>query len=718
MLEAQPPKSDLQAPAPWRISRWMGRAGERVGRAAGRVFGGSSSGRSFSAERSAGRERQEGHDHAAGANKHDVARLAIGGVALSAYTVRGVFFSALALPAALEFGLPLAATIATGYPYFRGGLRALSRSSPVNTDTLITTATVASFLLGERVTALTVLWLLNLGEYIESIVLRRTRRAINDLLSVGDREAWLVLNGSERRVPLELVKPGDLVAVYTGEKIPADGTVEYGRGTVNQAPITGESLPVVRSSGSSVYAGTVVEEGALRVRAARVGMDTAVGRLIQRVETARELKAPLETLGDRFSRRFVPVSFLAAGLVFLLTRDLRRAVSMLLVACPCAAGLATPTAVSAAIGNGARRGMLIKGGTSLEAAASVDCVVLDKTGTLTTGHPRVEHVLSFDPAIQPEEILAMAASGELHSLHPLARAIVRHSRNRDLEIPDHEDCEFLAGRGMRADINGDRVLIGNRRLMDDFAVDVPEWVVARAESLRRQGETVIYIAVNGKLLGLLGVIDQIRPEARRLVDSLRAAGIRPLILLSGDAAGPAGIVARELGLDQFQGGLLPEEKLRCVRELRQDGHSVAMVGDGINDGPSLAAADVGIAIGAHGSDVAIEAADVVLADGDVSGVPSVIDLSRRTLSVIKQNYAFALGLNGLGMALGALGVLNPFVAAALHNLSTVAVVLNSSRLIRYDPAESGTVPGITQHRAPRLAPLVVQCNGRLNSPHP
>ncbi len=707
MPEIQPAKLEGQAPESWRISRWMGRAGECVGRAGGRVLSRPNRDRSIPVERSAGLEHQEDQGHTAEQNSHDVARLVIGGVALCAYAVRGVFFSTVALPAALEFGLPLAVTIATGYPFFRGGLRALSRSSPANTDTLITTATVASFLLGERITALTVLWLLNLGEFIESIVLRRTRRAINDLLSVGDREAWLVVDGSEERVPLEQVQAGDLVAVYTGEKIPADGTVESGRGMVNQAPVTGESWPVVRSPGSSVYAGTVVEEGALRVRAARVGMDTAVGRLIQRVETARELKAPLETLGDRFSRRFVPVSFLAAGLVFLLTRDLRRAVSMLLVACPCAAGLATPTAVSAAIGNGARRGILIKGGTSLEAAASVDSVVLDKTGTLTTGHPRVEHVLSFDPAVQPEEILAMAASGELHSLHPLARAIVRHSRDRDLEIPEHEDCEFLAGRGMRADLDGDRVLIGNRRLMDDFEVGVPEWVVAKAESLRRQGETVLYIAVNGRLLGLLGVVDQIRPEAKRLVDSLRAAGIRPLVLLSGDAAGPAGIVARELGLDQFQAGLLPEEKLRCVRELRQDGHRVAMVGDGINDGPSLAAADLGIAIGEHGSDVAIEAADVVLADGDVSGVPSVIDLSRRTLSVIKQNYAFALGLNGFGMALGALGVLNPFVAAALHNVSTVAVVLNSSRLMRYDPVQSGTVPIIKQNRTPRLSPLPV-----------
>ncbi|HEU4793883.1 MAG TPA: HAD-IC family P-type ATPase, partial [Nitrolancea sp.] len=319
---------------------------------------------------------------------------------------------------------------------------------------------------------------------------------------------------------------------------------------------------------------------------------------------------------------------------------------------------------------------------------------------------RVEHVIPGDPAIRPEEILALAASGELHSLHPLARAIVRYSRDRDLKIPEHEDCEFLAGRGMRADLDGDRVLIGSRRLMDEFGIGVPVWVSTRAESLRNQGETVLYIGLNGRLLGLLGVVDSIRPDARMLTGSLRAAGIRRLVLLSGDATGPTEIVARELGVDQFHSGLLLEEKLRCVRELQEDGYTVAMVGDGINDRPALAAADLGIAVGAHGSDVAIEAADIVLAEGDLGCMTSVIDLSRRTLSVVKQNYAFALGLNSLGMVLGAFGVLNPFVAAVLHNLSMVAVVLNSSRLIRFDPMQSGALPVIEHNQSPRLSPLI------------
>jgi cation-transporting P-type ATPase C len=258
--------------------------------------------------------------------------------------------------------------------------------------------------------------------------------------------------GGELRVSIDQVRPGDLVAVYTGEKIPVDGVVEDGQSTVNEAPITGESMPVFRNPGERVYAGTLVEAGWARVRAEQVGDATAVGRLIQRVEAARELKAPIETIGDRFSRRFVPISFLLAGLVFLLTRDIRRSVTMLVVACPCAAGLATPTAVSASIGNAARRGVLIKGGVSLEGAAHIDAVVLDKTGTLTTGRPRVTRVIAVDPHTPPEELLGLAASGELHSPHPLGLAVVRHTRERELEIPEHEECELLVGRGMRADM--------------------------------------------------------------------------------------------------------------------------------------------------------------------------------------------------------------------------------------------------------------------------
>jgi cation-transporting P-type ATPase C len=631
------------------------------------------------------------HDHASeGGLGGYVFRLFAGGLALGAMLIHKLLWLPIGLPPGLGFAVGAAVTIIAGYPFFRGGVRSLSRLSAGDTDTLITVATIASIILRESVTALIVLWLLNLGDLLQAIVLRRTRRAIRELLSVGDREAWVILSeGTEVRVPLEEVRPGDLVAVYTGEKIPVDGAVEAGQGTLNEAPITGESMPVFRNPGDRVYAGTVVEAGWVHVRAEQVGDATAVGRLIRRVEEARELKAPIERVGDTFSRRFVPASFLLAGLVFALTRDIRRSVTMLVVACPCAAGLATPTAISATIGNAARRGVLIKGGTSLEAAGKLDTVVFDKTGTLTTGRPRVARVIASGPESAAEELLSLAASGELHSPHPLGLAVVRHTREHELEIPEHEECELLVGRGMRADMRGNRILVGSRRLLGDFGLLVPDATDDKVQDLRDNGETALYVAVNDRFIGLIGVADLIRPEAQAALEALKRAGVRRTIMLTGDAVETAEPVARQLGLTEFHASLLPEAKLELVRKLQAEGHRVAMVGDGINDAPSLAAADLGIAIGTGGADVAIEAADVALASSDIREVAAVIHQSRQTMRVVRQNYGLALGVNGAGILIGALGALNPVLAAVLHNLSTLAVVANSSRLIGYKQSPPG-----------------------------
>jgi manganese/zinc-transporting P-type ATPase C len=442
---------------------------------------------------------------------------------------------------------------------------------------------------------------------------------------------------------------------------------------------------VFRNVGDSVYAGTIVLAGAIRIRAARVGADTAVGRLIQRVEEAQELRAPIQTVGERFSARFVPLSFLLAGGVFLVTRDLRRAVTMLLIACPCAAGMATPTAVSAAIGNGARRGVLIKGGTYLEAAATLDTVVFDKTGTLTVGAPNVEQVASLHEAYTADQVLSLAANGELHSQHPLALAVLHHAQARQLVISSHDACQILVGRGIRADWVGNRVLVGSRRLLEEFAVPV----TAAAEALHAQytaeGEAVMYVAHQDRLAGVIGVRDTIRPEATTALAELRKAGVQRLMMLTGDGEEAARSVAQTVGLDEWQAHLLPEQKYDLIRQLKAHGYRVAMVGDGINDAPALALADVGIAMGTAGSDVAIEAADIALAADDVRRVATTIRLSRQTIRLIRQNYALALGVNTGGILVGALGMLNPFVAAVLHNLSTLLVVLNSARLIRYNP---------------------------------
>jgi cation-transporting P-type ATPase C len=589
------------------------------------------------------------------------------------------------------FVVTAGATLVSSVPFFRGAANSLATRGGMTTDTLVSAATLASLILRESVTGLTVIWLLNLGEYLQMLTLQRTRRAIRALLSTGDAKVWVVQGSTEIRQPLTSVQPGDLVAVYTGERMPVDGTVEAGTATVNEAPITGESMPVFRNGGDTVYAGTVLLAGDLRVRVVHVGADTAVGRLIRRVEEAQELRAPIQTVGERFSARFVPFSFALAGVVFLFTRDVRRAVTMLLIACPCAAGLATPTAVSAAIGNGAQRGMLIKGGTYLEAAAELDTVVFDKTGTLTTGFPGVERIVSLAEDYAPDQVLSLAANGELHSQHPLALAVVQYARDRQIVIPPHDVCEVLVGRGIRADWAGNRVLVGSQQLLAEFDIPVP----ARAAALYAQhaaaGESVMYVAHQDQLIGLLGVRDQIRPEVVSALAELRNAGVSHLVMFTGDGEEAARTVAQAVGLSEWRAQLLPEQKYELIRKLRARGHRVAMVGDGINDAPALALADVGIAMGTAGSDVAIEAADIALAADDVRRVATTVRLSRQTIRLIRQNYALALGVNAGGILVGALGMLNPFVAAMLHNLSTLLVVLNSARLIRYDPeAHSAT----------------------------
>jgi cation-transporting P-type ATPase C len=656
-------------------------------------------------------EDEHGHDHHEDELHGHVGNLALGGTVLFGFLVKRVLTGPGPLAASpLLFAISSLATIISGYPFLRGAVRSLSNRGTLTTDTLVSSATIASLFMRESVTGLTVIWLLNLGEYLQALTLYRTRRAIRALLAPGDEEVWLVVDAAEVLQPLHAIQVGDVVAVYTGQRIPVDGYIEVGTATINEAPITGESMPVIRGVRDSVYAGTIVLAGDVRVRAERVGAETAVGRLIQRVEEAQELRAPIQTIGERFSLRFVPFSFALAGAVFALTGDANRALTMLLIACPCAAGMATPTAVSAAIGNGARRGILIKGGTHLEAAATLDTIVFDKTGTLTMGLPTVERVVAFPTSYSPDQVLSLAANGELHSQHPLALAVLNYARDREIFIPPHDECEILVGRGIRADGEGGRVLVGTRQLLDEFSVSVPEESAALYSQHEAEGETMMYVAHQDRLIGLIGVRDKIRPEATKTLTELRAVGVTHLLMLTGDGEEAAGTVAQAVGLAEWHARLLPEQKYELIRILQRQGQRVAMVGDGINDAPALALAEVGIAMGAAGLDVAIEAADIALAANDIQRVATTIRLSQKTLGVIRQNYGVALGVNAGGIAIGALGFLNPFVAAALHNLSTLLVVFNSARLIRYDPDEPQHQNG-TSTRVP-LNEKVLQ-NGQL-----
>ena len=479
------------------------------------------------------------------------------------------------------------------------------------------------------------------------------------------------------------VVPGDEVIVHEHVVLPVDGVVTDGDGIVDTSAVTGEQLPVTVAAGTQLHAGSVLLRGRIVVRALAVGRDTAIGRIIARVEQAQTDRAPIQTVGENFSRRFVPASFALSALTLLLTRDVRRSMTMLLVACPCAVGLATPTAISAAIGNGARRGILIKGGAHLEAAGRVDAIVFDKTGTLTLGRPMVTNVISFDETWSPEQVLAYAASSEVHSRHPLAQAVIRSTEERRIEIPPHEECEVLLGQGMRVHSDGRVLLIGSRELLRRQHVQISREAHAWVRRLQRSTETPLLLAVDGKLIGLVSLRDSVRPESRSVLDALRADGVRRMVLLTGDSPDTAAAVAAELGIGEFHSRVMPEDKQDVVKQLQAQGHVVAVVGDGTNDAPALALADIGIAMGVSGTDVAVETADVALAADDLRALLDLRDLGRRTVTAIRQNYGMSIAVNTAGLAVSAGGALSPVLAAILHNASSVAVVGNSSRLIHY-----------------------------------
>nr|WP_155764704.1 manganese-exporting P-type ATPase CtpC [Mycobacterium intracellulare] len=621
--------------------------------------------------------------HSSEIRNADVLRMVIGGAALGLLGVRRYVFARPPLlgPSGRLFATGV--TVFTGYPFLRGALRSL-RSGKAGTDALVSAATVASLVLRENVVALTVLWLLNIGEYLQDLTLRRTRRAISELLRGNQDTAWLRLDdGSEVQVPIDTVQIGDEVVVHDHVAIPVDGEVVDGEAVVNQSAITGENLPVSIVAGAHVHAGSVVVRGRLVVRASAVGNQTTIGRIITRVEEAQHDRAPIQTVGENFSRRFVPTSFIVSAITLAITGDVRRAMTMLLIACPCAVGLATPTAISAAIGNGARRGILIKGGSHLEQAGRVDAIVFDKTGTLTVGRPVVTNIIALHKDWQPEQVLAYAASSEIHSRHPLAEAVIRSTEERHITIPPHEECEVLVGLGMRTWADGRTLLLGSPGLLRSEKVRVSKKASEWVDRLRRQAETPLLLAVDGTLVGLISLRDEVRPEAADVLKKLRANGIRRVVMLTGDHPDIAEVVARELGIDEWHAEVMPEDKLAAVRELQDEGFIVGMVGDGINDAPALAAADIGIAMGLAGTDVAVETADVALANDDLHRLLDVRDLGARAVDVIRENYGMSIAVNAAGLIIGAGGALSPVLAAILHNASSVAVVANSSRLIRY-----------------------------------
>ncbi len=547
-------------------------------------------------------------------------------------------------------------------------------------------------------TGAVVITLVVLGRWLEARARGRTSEAIRRLVSLAPRTARVLRDGREVDVPTDAVLVGDLVRIRPGERIPVDGVVVEGASAVDESMLTGESLPVDKAPESPVNAGTVNRTGSFVFRATRVGRETTLARIIRLVEEAQGSRAPIQRLADRVAAVFVPVVLVVAALTFIgwlafgpepeLAMALTTSVAVLVIACPCAMGLATPTAIMVGTGRGAEHGVLIKNAAALERLHRADTVVLDKTGTLTVGRPEVTDVVVTE-GVTEDEALALAAAAEQGSEHPLGEAIVRRAKERGLALPPITEFRSLPGHGVDALAPDGRVLLGNRALMDERGIDVTG-LADRVAALRAEGKTVVYLAFAGRLLALIAAADVLKPEARATVARLRGLGL-DVLMLTGDDRLTAEAIARQAGISSVLAEVLPPDKAGQIRKLREAGHVVAMVGDGINDAPALAQADVGMAMGS-GTDVAIEAAEVTLMRGDLRGVAAAVELSRRTIRVIKENLAWAFGYNvvlipvaaGLLYPLGGV-LLSPILAGAAMAFSSVSVVTNSLRLKRWRP---------------------------------
>jgi len=539
--------------------------------------------------------------------------------------------------------------------------------------------------------------LILLGRMLEARAKGRTGEAIRRLIGLQPRTARVLRAGIEEDIPIEQVLKGDIVIVRPGEKIPVDGVVAQGSSSVDESMLTGESMPVLKKINDEVFGATLNKNGSFQFQATKVGRDTALQQIVRMVREAQGGKAPIAKLADVISGYFTPVVLCIAIAAFAtwyimapvdsrLSMAVLAFVSVLIIACPCALGLATPTAIMVGTGRGAEMGVLFKGGEALEKACTVDTVVLDKTGTITQGQPAVTDIHAVAPFTK-DELLQFAAVVERGSEHPLGEAIVRAAQERKLPLADANGFKAITGLGVEADVQGKRVLVGNAKLLVDHGVEV-ESLKTIADDFRSTGKTAMFVAVDGKPAGVLAVADPIKPESNEAVDALRKLGLR-VVMLTGDGKQTADAVARQVGIEEVHAEVLPDGKVNVIRELQQQGRKVAMVGDGINDAPALAQADVGIAIGT-GTDVAIEASDLTLIRGDLRGVITALSLSRATLTTIKQNlfWAFIYNVIGIPIAAGVLfpitgWMLSPMIASAAMSFSSVSVVLNSLRLRSY-----------------------------------
>lgn len=579
-------------------------------------------------------------------------------------------------------------TLALAMPVLKNGINSLVKNKRPNADTLSSSAIISSILLGKESAALTIMFLEEVSELLTVYTMEKTRGAIKDMLSVGESYVWKEISEDNvKRVPIEEIQKDDIIVVQTGEKISVDGKIIKGEALIDQSSITGEYMPLKKSEGETVYAGTIVKNGNISILAEKVGDDRTVSRIIKLVEDANFNKADIQNYADTFSAQLIPLNFILAGIVYASTRSITKAMSMLVIDYSCGIRLSTAVAFSAAINTAAKNGILVKGSNFIEELSKAETVIFDKTGTITEGKPKVQSIEVFDNSMSENEMIGLAGAAEEQSSHPLATAIMTEIKDRGIEIPKHSKIKTVVSRGVETKVGKGKeakvIRVGSKKYMLENNVNLTAAIDAERGIISR-GEIGLYISQDDKIIGLIGVSDPPRENIKKAINRLRNYGVDDIVLLTGDLRQQAETIASRMSIDRYESELLPEDKAKNILKFQSKGSNVIMIGDGVNDAPALSYANVGVALGSTRTDVAMEAADITITQDNPLLVPGVIGLSKNTVKTIKENFAMVIGLNTFALVLGATGILAPIYASVLHNSTTILVVLNSLKLLKYD----------------------------------
>lgn len=551
--------------------------------------------------------------------------------------------------------------------------------SKISSALLISIAMLAAIAIGDIFAAGEVAWIMAIGAILEDKTTERAKKGLKKLISLAPTQGRLLFNGEEVIIPAEKISLGDILRVLPGETIPVDGTIIHGETSVDQSIMTGESLPVDKTVGEDVFCGTINRFGAIDIQATKVGEDSSLQKLIHMVQEAENKKAPMARIADKAASWLVPVALLIAIVAGIVTKDIVRAVTVLVVFCPCALVLATPTSIMAAIGQATKHGVIIKSGEALEKMGKVNTIAFDKTGTLTYGRLEVCDIISFDPKISEDTLLSLAASAEAKSEHPLGKAIVAYAKNCNITVLESDCFKMTAGKGIYAEVDGKKLLCGNENYLLNYGVEINVIVRSMLEELRAQGKASVLVADDSACIGVLAMSDVLRPEAKNMVERLHSMNTN-IVLLTGDNQKTADYFARQVGIRQIRAQLLPEEKVSNIAAIQNEGKAVCMIGDGVNDAPALKTANVGVAMGGLGSDIAVDAADIVLMGDDISKLPYLKRLSNATVKTIKFSICLSMCINLLAVLLSVMGVLNPTTGALVHNAGSCFVVLIAALL--------------------------------------